>query len=69
VKTCLAIAEQLLKSDKVPPVRQILEKVSTRWVHFEELSDLPGSQNFFTNVNTPQEFLKASVIYQQLQKG
>ena len=67
-KTCLTVVEQLLKSNEIPPIRRILEEVETRWVHFEELADLPGAENFFTNINTPEEFLRALMIYQELQK-
>jgi molybdopterin-guanine dinucleotide biosynthesis protein A len=69
IKTCLAVAEQLLKSDKIPPVSRILENVATRRVYFEELADLPGAENFFANINKPEDFLRAVSIYERLQKS
>lgn len=69
VKTCLAVAEQLLKGDRIPPVSRIFENVATRPVYFEELADLPGAENFFANVNNPEDFLRAVSIYQRLQKS
>ena len=64
-QACLAVAGQLLKSDEIPPTRRILENVVTRWVNFEELADLPGAENFFANINNPEEFRQAQMIYQQ----
>jgi molybdopterin-guanine dinucleotide biosynthesis protein A len=69
VRTCLAVAEQLLKSDEIPPVRRILENVATRPVYFEELADLPGAENFFANINDPEDFLRAVGIFERLQKS
>lgn len=65
VKTCFAACELLLKSDEVPPVRRLLESVATRLVTFKELADLPGAENFFYNVNTPEEYLRAQNIFRQ----
>jgi molybdopterin-guanine dinucleotide biosynthesis protein A len=69
VKTCLGVLDQLLKSDKIPPVSRILENVSTRLIQFEELADLPGAENFFANINNPEDFLQAVSIYRRLQKS
>jgi molybdopterin-guanine dinucleotide biosynthesis protein A len=69
VETCLTVAEQLLKSNEIPPVSRILENVATRPVQFEELADLPGAENFFANINKPEDFLRAVSIYQRLQKS
>jgi len=35
--------------------RALLANVRTRRVEFGELSDLPGAQNFFLNLNTPED--------------
>lgn len=64
---CLKIAKQLLKSDKTQPARRLTENVTTRWFEFEELKDLPGAANFFTNVNTKEEYLEAQNILQRMQ--
>ena len=39
--------------------RALLRAVRTRWVSFKELSDLDGSQRFFDNVNTPDDYERA----------
>jgi hypothetical protein len=32
--------------------------VRTRWVSFQELSDLPSAELFFENLNTPEDYLR-----------
>lgn len=54
VKPCLKIVEDILERNRpTPPLRDIFESVNTRFVKFEELSDLPNAENFFQNINTP----------------
>jgi len=52
---CLESAERLIRTGELRP-RALLRLVRTRWVNFEELSDLDGSQRLFDNVNTPADF-------------
>ena len=52
---CLEPAERLIRTGELRP-RALLRAVRTRWVGFEELSDLEGAQRFFDNVNTPDDF-------------
>lgn len=52
---CLETAERLIRAGELRP-RALLREVRTRWVQFEELSDLDGSEHFFDNVNTPADF-------------
>ena len=52
---CLEAAERLIRTGELRP-RALLRAVRTRWVSFAELSDLDGSQRFFENVNTPDDF-------------
>ena len=66
-KPCLNIAKQLMESDKISPARRLPETVTTRWVEFEELKNLTGAENFFTNINTKEEYLEAHNIFQQMQ--
>jgi molybdopterin-guanine dinucleotide biosynthesis protein A len=40
----------------------LLAQVRTRWVTFDELSDLPGAADFFLNVNTPDDYQRAKEI-------
>jgi molybdopterin-guanine dinucleotide biosynthesis protein A len=55
---CRAAAEELIRDGELRP-RVLLKRVRTRWVAFEELADLPGSANFFRNVNTPSDYEEA----------
>lgn len=52
---CLDVAGELIRAGELRP-RVLLQTVRTRWVRFEELSDLGGSQLFFKNVNTPADY-------------
>ena len=62
VEACGAVAEELIRAGELRP-RVLLDRVRTRWVAFEELSDLPGSANFFRNVNTPSEYEAAQKLW------
>jgi molybdopterin-guanine dinucleotide biosynthesis protein A len=55
---CLEAAERLIRAGELRP-RVLLREVRTRWVQYEELSDLDGSQHFFDNVNTPADYAEA----------
>lgn len=62
---CLREAEALIAKDEHTP-RALLANVRTRWVQPEELKDLPGAENFFFNVNTPDDYEHAKQICQLL---
>jgi molybdopterin-guanine dinucleotide biosynthesis protein A len=66
-KSCLLPAKQLIAEGEHKP-RALLAKVRTRWVDFGELSDLPGAEDFFLNVNTPSDYDRAQDILAQSQK-
>jgi molybdopterin-guanine dinucleotide biosynthesis protein A len=54
--TCLPIVEDVVISKRsTPPLRTIVEKIRTREISFDELRGLPGSECFFTNINTPTD--------------
>jgi molybdopterin-guanine dinucleotide biosynthesis protein A len=62
-KPCLAVIGELLKPNRsAPPLRVIFEKVRTRHVSFEEISDLPGSEHFFLNMNTTDDLHRATEL-------
>src|SRR5438552_12791211 len=61
--SCLPEAEKLIASGEHTP-RALLANVQTRWVRPEELIDLPGAENFFFNVNTPEDYERAKQICQ-----
>ena len=56
---CLPQANTLIESGERKPVA-LLQSVSTRWVQFSELADLPGARDFFDNINTPQDYRRIS---------
>ena len=55
---CLRMTEDLIRAGELRP-RALLGRVRTRWVDFGELEDLKGSENFFRNVNTPEDYRRA----------
>lgn len=57
-ETCLPEIERLVNAGEHTP-RALLANVRTRYVQFTELSDLPGAENFFLNLNTPEDFERA----------
>jgi molybdopterin-guanine dinucleotide biosynthesis protein A len=59
---CRTVAEALIQTGELRP-RVLLGRVRTRWIAFEELEDLPGSANFFRNVNTPSEYEEARKVW------
>ena len=59
VRPCLTQVEQLIKTGLRRPL-DLLQSVNTKWVSFAELEDLPGSENFFVNINTPEDYYDAS---------
>ena len=66
-KTCSRAAEKLIAEGEHKP-RALLAKVRTRWVGFRELADLPGSEHFFLNVNTSDDYERAKQALDRLQK-
>lgn len=56
-KPCLKVLTEIFdKKRPTPGLKSVLDQVLTRFVSFDELSDLPNSQNIFLNLNTPQDF-------------
>jgi len=54
--TCSApFRAQILRSDLSPSVRDLLDRVKTVYVDFEEYAALEGSSDFFLNINTPSD--------------
>ena len=66
-ETCFEAAKKLIAEGEHKP-RALLAKVRTRWVKFQELADLPGSEHFFLNVNTPDDYERARQALDRLQK-
>ena len=57
---CLSRAEHLIKSGERKPIG-LLQSVRTRWVRFSELEHLTGHDHFFDNINTPQDYARATL--------
>ena len=62
-RPCLAIAEEFLTNNRPsPPLRSILDRIRTRLVPFDEIAGLPNAENFFLNLNTPENLELAARI-------
>ncbi|HEV7682051.1 MAG TPA: molybdenum cofactor guanylyltransferase [Pyrinomonadaceae bacterium] len=59
VEPCLRQAEQMIKSGERKPIA-LLQSVRTRWVLFNDLQNLRGADRFFENINTPEDYARAS---------
>ena len=59
VDPCLARAEALIEKGERRPLA-LLDDVRTRLVAFEELADLDGANRFFDNINTPEDYVRAT---------
>jgi hypothetical protein len=63
VKPCLALAEEVLSADRpTPPLQTIAERVRSRTVTFDEISDLTNAENIFLNANTVSDIESACDI-------
>ena len=60
-KTCLPEIERLVSAGE-HTLRALLANVRTRFVQFGELADLPGAENFFLNLNTPEDYECAKLL-------
>lgn len=55
VDTCLDAATRLLAGSGTPSLKDVLAEVRVHFAAFDQISDLPGSENFFLNINTPAD--------------
>lgn len=55
VDPCRQVAERMIKSGERKPIA-LLQSVNTRWVSFLEVEDIAGAEQFFDNINTPQDY-------------
>jgi molybdopterin-guanine dinucleotide biosynthesis protein A len=67
-ESCLTAAGDLIAQNAHKP-RALLARVRTRWVNFREISDLPRAQHLFLNVNTPNDYKRATQILSDSQAG
>jgi molybdopterin-guanine dinucleotide biosynthesis protein A len=58
---CTELAGQMIACGERRP-RALLDQVRTRFVAPQELADLSGSQEFFSNINTPEDYARALAL-------
>ncbi len=64
VNPCLGVADELIRKGERRPIK-LLQTVQTRWLQFNELSDLNGAATFFANINTPDDYARAKETRRQ----
>jgi len=60
---CLPAAEKAMDAGEHSP-RALLDRIKARYLPYKEISDLEGSQYFFYNVNTPDNYERAKQIFE-----
>jgi molybdopterin-guanine dinucleotide biosynthesis protein A len=58
-RTCVPTIEGLISEGEHTP-RALLRAVRSDYLLFRNLSDLPGAENLFLNLNTPEDFERAA---------
>jgi molybdenum cofactor guanylyltransferase len=58
VDPCLQRATELIEVGRRRPL-DLLDAVNTRWVEFDELTNLDQAERFFVNINTPSDYMEA----------
>jgi molybdopterin-guanine dinucleotide biosynthesis protein A len=59
IDPCLNRATELIKTGERRPV-DLLRSVKSRWLAFAELEDLDHAEQFFVNINTPEDYYEAT---------
>ena len=59
------LTAMLEESAETPPARDFVKRIDTKFIEFAEFADLPGAENFFFNLNTPENFQTAQKIASQ----
>lgn len=55
---CLPVVGAMLDHGE-KSLHALLRRINTRFVRFDEISDLPQAERFFLNVNTPEDYAAA----------
>ncbi len=58
VDPCLQRAAGLIEAGRRRPL-DLLDAVNTRWVEFDQLTNLAQAETFFVNINTPSDYDEA----------
>ncbi len=64
-RTCRSEAEKLIANGERTP-RALLDRVITRFIQFDEISDLGRADHFFFNVNPPENYERAKQILEAI---
>ena len=68
-ETCRKILSEMLENEHEKySVHDFLNQIKTRYVEFAEIAHLPNSENFFFNVNTPEDFILAVKLHENYTK-
>jgi molybdenum cofactor guanylyltransferase len=59
VEPCRQRATELIEAGRRRPL-DLLERVNTRWVSFNEIRNLDQADRFFVNINTPEDYYEAT---------
>jgi molybdenum cofactor guanylyltransferase len=59
IDSCRKHATELIEAGRRRPL-DLLERVNTRWVAFDEIRNLDQAERFFVNINTPEDYYKAT---------
>lgn len=67
---CQNILSEMLKNESENySVRDFLNQVKTRYIKFSEIEHLPNSDKFFFNVNTPEDFILATKLFENISEN
>jgi molybdenum cofactor guanylyltransferase len=58
---CLPVVDVMLRGSDWS-LQNLLRQIRCCFIDFEEISDLPNSETFFLNVNTPEDYAKAKSL-------
>jgi molybdopterin-guanine dinucleotide biosynthesis protein A len=59
IEPCRQRATELIEAGRRRPL-DLLERVKTRWVSFNEIRNLDQAERFFVNINTPEDYYEAT---------
>jgi len=57
-RSCLSVARELIERGERRP-RALFERVRTRFLDFQLLAHMPNADDFFVNLNTPEDYRRA----------
>jgi FdhD protein len=67
IDPCLKLATNLIEAGKRRPF-DLLRVVKTCWLPFSQVEDLDQAENFFLNINTPEDYYEATRRRTEIEK-